>query len=78
MLILTLQEILRFYPAVVEILRVAKEDNVLPLSRPVVGLSGKVYKELPVPAGTAMYMFPMGYNLYVCRLDPPLSRKCTI
>lgn len=46
-----------------------KEDDVLPLSKPVIGVSGKVYKELPVPAGTTITISPIGYNMYVC---PPL------
>jgi hypothetical protein len=37
---------------VIEVWLTPKEDDVLPLSKPVVGLSGKVYKELPIPAGT--------------------------
>ena len=47
----------------------SKKDDVLPLSKPVVGVSGKVYKELLVPAGTTIMISQMGYNVYVC---PPL------
>ena len=46
-------------------LRTAKKDNTLPLSKPIVGISGKVYHELPIPAGTIMYISRAGYNLCV-------------
>jgi len=39
------------------------KDDVVPLSKPVVGISGKVYNELPVPAGTQMFISTVGYNL---------------
>ena len=42
-----------------------KEDIVLPLTKPIVGISGKVYKELPIPAGTTINLSLLGYNLYV-------------
>jgi hypothetical protein len=59
------QEILRIYPTLIEIMRVPKKDDVVPLSKPVVGISGKVYKELPVPAGTQVFISTVGYNVYV-------------
>ena len=59
------QEILRVYPVALEITRAAKDDNVLPLSKPVVGVSGKVYNELPILAGTIISVSTVGYNLYV-------------
>jgi len=43
--------------------RVPKKDSVLPLVTPIIGISGKVYKELPVPAGTLMNISIVGYNL---------------
>jgi hypothetical protein len=61
----TPQENLRVHPAVSETQRAPKEDVVLPLTTPVIGISGKVYKELPVPAGTVMSLSLLGYNLYV-------------
>ena len=60
-----MQEILRVHPVAIEIPRVPKKDDVLPLSKPLVGVSGKVYNELPVPAGTATFISTVGYNLYV-------------
>jgi hypothetical protein len=59
------QEILRVYPTLIEIIRVPGKDDVVPLSKPVTGISGKVYKELAVPAGTHMFISTAGYNLYV-------------
>lgn len=64
------QETLRLYPVAVEVPRAPKGDDVLPLSKPIVGVSGKVYKELPIPAGTFITISTMGYNLYVYPLDP--------
>jgi len=57
------KEVLRVYPAAIEISRTPKKDDLLPLSKPVVGLSGKVYKDLPVPAGTVVTISTVGYNL---------------
>jgi len=57
------KEILRIHPASVEIHRVATKDDVLPLTKPVVGVSGKVYRELSVPAGTLIFTSTFGYNL---------------
>jgi len=68
------QEILRFYPIVVEISRAAMEDNVLPLTKPIVGVSGKVYKGLPVLAGTRIIISTFGHHLCVRPPDPHLRR----
>jgi hypothetical protein len=59
------QEALRLYPVAIEILCASKEDDVLPLSKPIVGASGRVYRELPVPAGTLITISTMGYNFCV-------------
>ena len=69
------QEVLRVNPAGFEVRRAAKKDDVLPLSKPIVGVSGKVYNELFVPAGTMAFVSTIGYNMYVCPLnsDSPLS-----
>ena len=67
---------MRVHPFVSEILRVPKKDIVLPLAAPIVGISGKVYKELAVPAGTVMAVSLAGYNLYVCLPNsPPLYKS---
>jgi len=57
------KEVLRLHSVVVEIDRVAREDHVLPLTRPMVGRSGKVHQSLPVPKGTIVYVSCWGYNL---------------
>ena len=54
----------------IDFLRIAKEDDALPLSRPIVGLSGKVYNEILVPKETLMTISLMGYNLYANPPDP--------
>jgi hypothetical protein len=43
--------------------RVPKEDFFVPLAAPIVGISGRVYKELPIPAGTFINISILGYNL---------------
>ncbi|KAF9779010.1 cytochrome P450 [Thelephora terrestris] len=62
-LLAVVKEVLRVYPAVVNLTRMSKNDDFLPLSKPVVGLSGKVYENLPVPAGTVVAISTVGYNL---------------
>jgi len=57
------KEALRLHPAAIEVQREATKDDVLPLTRPIVGVSGKVYNELPVPAGTLVFISIAGYNL---------------
>jgi len=57
------KEVLRFHPAAIQIVRVAAKDDVLPLAKPLVGVSGKVYKELPVLEGTHVYISSAAYNL---------------
>ena len=59
------QEVLRVYPTATELVRVPSKDDVLPLSKPIVGISGKVYKELPITAGTSVSIAILGYNWYV-------------
>ena len=45
------QELLKVYPVAIEIVREAKDDNVLPLSKPVVGVSAKIIMSCPFPRG---------------------------
>ena len=59
----------------VEVPRVAEKDDVLPLSKPIVGVSGKVYTELPIAAGTFLAISTVGYNLCVHSLDPYLPTE---
>jgi len=54
------------HPIAIDIpMRVSRTDDVLPLKKPITGLSGKVYKELPLPAGTPIVVSIFGYNQYV-------------
>lgn len=64
------KEILRIHPPAIEVPRVVTKDNVIPLSKPFVGVSGKVYTELPISTGTLTYISTVGYNLCVRPLVP--------
>ena len=57
------QEILRFHNIVPEFIRQASEDSVLPLSTPITGSSGRIYRELNIPKGTIVHAAMTGYNL---------------
>jgi len=58
-----IQEVLRCHAPVIEIERVAREDQVLPLTRPMVGRSGKLHQSLPIPKGTIVNVSCWGYNM---------------
>ena len=58
-----MQETLRIHSAVIEVSRVVWNDDVIPLSKPVVGNSGKVYDELLIPGGTLVVVSTYGHNL---------------
>jgi hypothetical protein len=58
-----MQETLRIHAPSVEVPRVVWNDDVIPLSKPIVGISGKVYNELPIPGGTLVVASIYGYNL---------------
>ena len=57
------QEILRVHPPAVDIRRVSEKDDVVPPATPVIGISGKVYNELLIPAGTIANISTIGHNL---------------
>jgi len=57
------KEALRILPPVADIPRVTTEDDVMPLSKPIVGNSGKVYNEIAVPAGTFVFFSMLGHGL---------------
>ena len=59
---------MRIHPIIVEVMREPIDDDLLPLSKPIVGISGKVYNELPVPKGTMVALSAFGYNLCVISL----------
>ena len=60
---------MRIHPIVVEIARMPIQDDVLPLTKPIVGTSGRVYTELAVPKGTSIAISTFGYNLYIFSLN---------
>ena len=74
------QEVLRVHPVAVGLPRVSTKDNTLPLAKPIVGVSGKVYNEIPVPTGTTVYVSFIGYNSYVHPLeaDPSDDRRVEV
>ena len=53
---------MRVHTSITDIIRQASEDNMLPLSTPIIGTSGKVYRELHVPKGTLVHVSTFGYN----------------
>jgi len=64
---------LRHHPIAIEVARMPIEDDILPLTKPVVGTSGKVYTELPIPKGTPITISAIGYNLCIALADPSLA-----
>ena len=69
---------MRINSTVIEIARMPIRDDILPLTKPIVGTSGKVYTELPVPEGTVVYVSMTGYNLYVHSPPPLQSAHITV
>jgi hypothetical protein len=57
------QETLRLHSPTIEFPRMVYSDDALPLSKPVVGTSGKVYNSIPIPRGTQVVVSVHGYNL---------------
>ncbi|KAJ3758781.1 cytochrome P450 [Lentinula raphanica] len=56
------KETLRFHPVAVHLFRVAVEDEVLPLSKPIVSTTGESLRELVVPKGTRIVGSIPAYN----------------
>jgi hypothetical protein len=59
------QETLRVHTSVPDLIREAFEDDMLPLSKPIVGRSGKIYNEIFIPKGSKIHASESGYNTYV-------------
>ncbi|KAF9789640.1 cytochrome P450 [Thelephora terrestris] len=57
-----IKETLRVHTSVPDIVREVSVDDILPLSKPVVGRSGKAYHEISVPKGTLIHASLSGYN----------------
>ena len=64
---------MRIHSIAPEISRQSTQDDVLPLTKPIVGISGKVYTELPISKGTVIAIPTSGYNLYVFFVKLPQS-----
>jgi cytochrome P450 len=60
------KEGLRMYPILPESMRTAGQNDVLPLSDPIVLDTGKVLHELPIPKGINIVTSIYGYNRLVC------------
>jgi len=58
------KETLRVHPSVAEVPRTTWHDDIIPLSKPIVGVSGKVYNELAISKGTSITISSLGYNLW--------------
>ncbi|PFH52187.1 hypothetical protein AMATHDRAFT_74464 [Amanita thiersii Skay4041] len=57
-----LKESLRYHPVAFNSFRQAADDDVLPLSTPIITVSGEVITELPIPKGTKIVTSIGGYN----------------
>jgi hypothetical protein len=72
------QETLRVEIVVPHIFREATQDDIVPLSKPIVSTSGKIMNEVFVPKGTRMIISVIGYNRLAYSLsvnpgDPPIE-----
>ncbi|KAJ3850478.1 cytochrome P450 [Lentinula lateritia] len=56
------KETLRFHPVAVHLFRIAVEDDVLPLMKPIVASTGEILKEVVVPKGTRIIGSIPAYN----------------
>ncbi|KAF9533661.1 cytochrome P450 [Crepidotus variabilis] len=61
------RELLRLYPPVPAIARMAREDTILPLSKPLTGVDGKLMHEIYVPKTTKILL-----NIFNCNRNPDL------
>ncbi|KZT27170.1 cytochrome P450 [Neolentinus lepideus HHB14362 ss-1] len=57
-----LKEGLRFHPAISRLMRLVKDDEVIPLSKPFTTISGAVRSELAISAGTKIMLALAAYN----------------
>ncbi|KAK0194879.1 cytochrome P450 [Armillaria mellea] len=56
------KEVLRFHPILANTARVATQDDVLPLSKPVTLTTGKTVQEIAIPKGAYIFASIAGYN----------------
>ncbi|KAL6305107.1 cytochrome P450 [Sparassis latifolia] len=57
-----LREVLRFHPVVPHNYRQSAKDDVIPLSKPITTLSGKVIDKVPIPKGMRVVLSIAAYN----------------
>ena len=57
-----IKEGLRLHPVEAQTLRIASQDDILPLSKPILTTSGKLIHEVLVPAGTEVVISLAAYN----------------
>jgi hypothetical protein len=55
---------MRYHPALYQNYRQAARDDVIPLSKPIVGRNGEIMNELPVAKGTKIILSIAAYNRY--------------
>lgn len=60
-----LREILRFNPVIPHLFRMSLQDDIIPLSKPITTLSGKVIEQIPIAKGQRIVMSVPAYNRYV-------------
>ncbi|KAJ6535340.1 cytochrome P450 [Mycena vulgaris] len=60
--IAVMKETFRFHPVSYNTMREAARDEVLPLSKPLVGKSGQTITEIPIPKNTILVVSIAGYN----------------
>ncbi|KAJ2916319.1 hypothetical protein MD484_g4089, partial [Candolleomyces efflorescens] len=57
-----IKESMRYHPALYQNYRQAARDDVIPLSKPIVGRNGEIMNELPVAKGTKIILSIAAYN----------------
>ena len=65
-----LQEALRLHPVVYGPFLVASEDDVIPLSKPIIGEDGRQISSIPISAGQYVHSSISGYNRCAVRQIP--------
>ncbi|KAJ3752232.1 cytochrome P450 [Lentinula raphanica] len=71
------KETLRCYPVAIHLFRTANEDDVIPLSKPIIGTTGRTIMEIPVPRGTNIVVSPSAYNRLSVQTLPQSPRSAT-
>ncbi len=59
-----MQETLRVHPFVTTLIRVATQDDVIPLSEPITTVDGTIVSDIPIPKGQVIIASLYTYNRY--------------